>query len=119
MFSVQDLARLESERNLWLATLHPDGKPHLVPIWFVWLADKVYLCTSKTSVKARNISRNPDVVFALQDGDDPVVVHASAKILPEPPEAVISEFIKKFNWDIRSDQTYNAVIEITPVRVVL
>jgi len=34
-----------------------DGRPHLVPIWFVLHADKLYVCTTPSSVKARNIHR--------------------------------------------------------------
>jgi general stress protein 26 len=119
MLTSSDRARLESARNLWLATVRPDASPHLVPIWFVWWNDKAYLCTSLDSVKARNIRMNPRVVFALEDGDDPVLLEATARILAEPPPEVVDAFLKKFEWDIRGDSTYNGVIELSPVRVVL
>jgi F420H(2)-dependent biliverdin reductase len=119
MIQTQDQQRLETSRNLWLATVRPNGSPHLVPIWFVWVNDKAYLCTSNESVKARNISRNPRVAFALEDGDDPVLIQGTAKLLDEFPVDVVAAFQKKFNWNIRSDSTYNTLIEITPERVVL
>jgi PPOX class probable F420-dependent enzyme len=119
MLSDKDQLRLRNERNLWLATVRPNGTPHLVPIWYVWLDDKAYLCTAQNSVKARNIAREPRVVFALQDGDDPIVIEAHAQLLQEIPARVIDAFQEKFTWDIRGDATYNAVVEITPTRVVL
>ena len=119
MFELHDRQRLETERNLWLATTCPNGSPHLVPIWFVWLDDKVYLCTSAGSVKARNVIKNPHVSVALENGDDPVVIQGMAKILDEPSAEVIEAFQRKFDWNIRGDGTYNAVIEITPSRLIL
>lgn len=114
-----DIRRLETARNLWLASVRPNGTPHLVPIWFVWHDASVYLCTGESSVKARNIAKNPSVVFALEDGDDPVVIEGQAKILADAPEGVIRAFQEKFDWDIRGDSTYNRLIEIVPKRLVL
>jgi F420H(2)-dependent biliverdin reductase len=117
--TASDQARLETARNLWLATVRPNGAPHLVPIWFVWLDDNVYLCTSKESVKARNIMQNSRIAFALEDGDDPVLIEGTAQIVDSVPQGVVEAFAKKFDWNIQGDGTYNAVIEITPLRVVL
>jgi general stress protein 26 len=119
IFDPADIQRLETERNLWLASVRPNGSPHLVPIWFVWHDDKAFLCTSRESVKARNISKNPNVVFALQDGDNPLVIQAAAQILDEVPKEVTDAFKRKFDWDIQGDKIYNAVVELTPVSVVL
>ena len=45
-------ARLQTERNIWLATTRPNGKPHLIPIWFVWLNERFYKPTD-TKAKPR------------------------------------------------------------------
>ncbi|TAH52506.1 MAG: pyridoxamine 5'-phosphate oxidase [Chloroflexota bacterium] len=119
MITPNDLQRLENARNLWLATVRPNGAPHLVPIWFVWLDEKAYLCTALDSVKARNIRQNPRVAFALEDGDDPVLMEGTARILENGTPEIVQAFQKKFNWDIRGDGTYNTIIEITPTRMVL
>jgi hypothetical protein len=118
MLSAQDRERLQTSRNLWLATVRPNGSPHLVPIWFVWLNDKVYLCTSRNSVKGRNIAANGRIAFALEDGDDPLVIEGNALLLDSAPPELVEAFQKKFDWNITGDSTYNAVVEITPSRVV-
>lgn len=118
-FSVSDIQRLETARNLWLATVRPNGAPHLVPIWFVWHSDKAYICTSKASVKARNILHESRIAFALEDGGDPVVIEGTTQILDEAPPEIIEAFQRKFDWSIVADPTYNAIVEITPIRVVL
>ena len=59
--------RLTTERNIWLATTRTDGRPHLTPIWFVWLHDKIYVCTQGKAVKTRNLAANPNVAFSLEN----------------------------------------------------
>lgn len=116
MLESTDIQRLETARNIWLATVRPNGSPHLVPIWFVWHANKVYICTAKSSVKARNILKHSKIALALEDGDDPLVIEGEAAFLDQVPAELVSAFQSKFDWDIRTDETYNTVIEITPTR---
>lgn len=110
--------RLDSARNIWLATVRPDGRPHLVPIWFVVAAGRWYICTGAESIKARNLQANPRVALALEDGDQPFVVEGTARrVTPSP--AVVRKFKDKFDWDITADADYGAVFEITVTRQVL
>lgn len=109
------MSRLESERNVWLATVRPSGKPHLVPIWFVWVDDRFWICTS-ASTKTRNIAANSLVSVALESGDDPIVAEGTAIVHTSTyPRAVAEAFADKFDWDITqpaSDGSYDALIEI-------
>jgi hypothetical protein len=34
--------RLEAEQNIWLSSVQPDGRPHLIPVWFVWRGGRLY-----------------------------------------------------------------------------
>jgi nitroimidazol reductase NimA-like FMN-containing flavoprotein (pyridoxamine 5'-phosphate oxidase superfamily) len=43
--------RLETKANIWLASVRADGRPHLVPVWFAWCEDKLYICIQSKSVK--------------------------------------------------------------------
>ncbi len=107
-----DDPRLRAERNVWLATARPDGRPHLVPVWFVWLRQRVYICTSSRSVKVRNIAANPSAALALEDGDRPLIVEGQAVLLwPPYPSDVVSAFKQKYDWDISGDATYDVLIE--------
>jgi F420H(2)-dependent biliverdin reductase len=109
--------RLQTEQNLWLATVHPTGAPHLVPIWFVWVAGKIYLCTAADSVKVRNLTQNPHVSIALEDGNQPIVIEGLAQPIGTAPKPVIEAFKKKYDWTISTDSEYNQVIEIEPERI--
>ena len=109
--SVPAASRLETARNVWLATVRADGRPHLVPIWFVTHADCWYLCTAPGSVKARNLSVNPNVALALEDGDQPYIVEGQARPLTASPD-VIAKFKAKYDWDITTDPHYSQVFEV-------
>jgi hypothetical protein len=110
--------RLQSERNVWLATTRPNGKPHLIPIWFVWLNERFYLCTSdENSVKVRNLRADPRASVALEDGNNPIIAECKAQISAKPfPSEVVQAFKQKFDWDIDSDQSYHLLIELTPAK---
>ena len=113
----QALARLESEANIWLATVRPDGRPHLVPVWFAWHNEKVYACIEAGSVKAGNIRQNPRVSLALENGSQPVIAEGMAVLLsPSWPEAIAAIFKAKYDWDIATDSQYDTLVEITPAR---
>jgi PPOX class probable F420-dependent enzyme len=107
--------RLLTERNVWLATVRVDGRPHLVPIWFVWVNDRFYICTEAKSVKVRNLRTNPRAVVSLENGNQPLIAEGVAR-LPDgpPPPEVVAAFKEKYDWDITTDASYNALVEITP-----
>ena len=45
MLTPETTQRLQTEANIWLATVRPDGQPHLVPLWFAWHEGQIFLCT--------------------------------------------------------------------------
>ncbi|MCC7360011.1 MAG: pyridoxamine 5'-phosphate oxidase family protein [Anaerolineales bacterium] len=116
--SVPTASRLEAARNVWLATVRPDGRPHLVPIWFVTAADRWYLCTAPNSVKARNLGANPHVALALEDGDQPYIVEGRARPVTPDPD-LIAQFKTKYDWDITTDAHYTQVFEVVVSRRVM
>ena len=110
-------SRLAHERNIWLATARADGTPHLVPIWFVWWDEQAWICTSPKSVKARNMSLQPKVMFALEDGDKPALAEAIASRVEAPfAHELASAFKAKYGWDINADSDYGAVFAIKVTR---
>jgi F420H(2)-dependent biliverdin reductase len=105
-----DLERLAA-RNVWVATVRPDGRPHLVPVWFVVDDGKWYIVTPPDSVKARNLQHNAQISLALEDGDNPYVVEGMARAASPSPQ-VARLFKQKYDWDIMVDTTYTLTIEV-------
>src|SRR5437763_10532134 len=71
--------QLVASRSYWVCTTRPDGRPHAMPVWGLWLADRLLFSTDPTSLKARNFTDRPDVVVHLESGDDVVVLESRAE----------------------------------------
>jgi len=54
-----------------LATLMPDGKPQVTPVWADFDGSHVLINSAKGRVKDRNMRRDPRVSLALIDPDNP------------------------------------------------
>lgn len=94
--------RLDHDRNVWLCTLRADGSPHVVPVWFVHLRERWWIGVSTSSVKARNVLRDPRVSLALEDGDAPVVAQGLATLHDHFPPDVLAAFRGRYAWDPRT-----------------
>jgi hypothetical protein len=111
------LKRLGSEPNIWLATTRPGGRPHLVPVWFVWKRRRFYLCIESGSVKGRNLLDQPRVSLALEDGSRPVICEGEAARVPYPwPTEVVRAFKEKYDWSIDPKDRYDQLIRVKPIR---
>ena len=52
-----------------LATIGPDGQPHLTAMWYAVVDGEIWLETKAKSQKAVNLKRDPRVSFLIEDGD--------------------------------------------------
>jgi PPOX class probable F420-dependent enzyme len=59
---------LAGSRSMTLATVSPDGQPHLVAMWFALLDGQICFETKAKSQKAVNLRRNPAVSCLVEDG---------------------------------------------------
>jgi len=54
-----------------LATLMPDGRPQVTPVWCYLEGDKVLFNSAKGRQKDKNVRRDPRVALAIVDPDNP------------------------------------------------
>ena len=67
--TIAEVARLLDEvRTATLATIGPDGRPHLAAMWFVAQGIDVLLWTYASSQKARNLERDPRAGVLAETG---------------------------------------------------
>lgn len=90
-------------RNYWVATTRPDGRPHVVPVWGLWLADTVYFSTDPKSRKGRNVAANPAAVIHLESGDDTVIFEGEIERATEAD--LLARFVDGYDakYQIRPD----------------
>jgi hypothetical protein len=94
--------RLSKARNYWIATTWPDGRPHAMPVWGVWLADRFCFSTGQQSRKARNLAVSPRCVVCAEPGNCTTIVEGVAELVTDP------SFLKRFgvayqakyDWDM-------------------
>jgi nitroimidazol reductase NimA-like FMN-containing flavoprotein (pyridoxamine 5'-phosphate oxidase superfamily) len=56
---------LHGTRTAKVATVMADGAPHLAPVWFVLDGERVVFTTGASSVKGRNLRRDPRIALAV------------------------------------------------------
>ena len=57
----------KSKLNLLLGTIDPKGEPNVHPVWYYYENGKLYVETSKSSSKVKNIKNNNAVYFCIDD----------------------------------------------------
>ena len=82
------LNRSQGPRNYWVATNRPDGPPHVVPVWGVWVSDRFHFFTDLDSLKGRNIRRDRRTVVHLESGDNVVILEGELLLQPSTAETV-------------------------------
>jgi len=75
--------RLVGSRDYWVATVGPDGSPHVTPVWGVWVQGAGWFSSSRQSRKARNIGACGPVVLTTDDSSEPVVVEGDAVLVTD------------------------------------
>jgi general stress protein 26 len=71
--------RLAASRNYWVATVWPEGRAHLMPVWGMWNEGAFWFSSSNGSRKARNLMADPRCTVATEDADSPVVLEGMAR----------------------------------------
>jgi len=88
--------RLTEALHYWLCTVRPNGRPHAVPKWAVYLKGKIYFDGSPDTRHARNIVTNQHVVVHLESGEDVVIVEGVAKASGKPAFELATEIAKAY-----------------------
>ncbi len=77
-------ARLIDAPQYWMATTRPDGRPHVVPRWGVWLDGRLWYDGAPTTVHVRNLQKNPACTLHLENGWRAVIIDGSSR-QADPP----------------------------------
>jgi PPOX class probable F420-dependent enzyme len=81
---------LERARAAKAATVRPDGRPHITPVWFDLDGDDLVFTTWHTTVKARDLRRDPRISLCVDDERPPfsfVLIEGTARLSDNLDEA--------------------------------
>lgn len=82
----------EGHKTAKLATVRKDGRPHVVPVWFVLDGDDLVFTTWHTAVKAANMRRDPRVSICVDEEHPPfafVQIEGTAAIAEEAGDLLL------------------------------
>ncbi len=76
--------RLRSAINYWLCSVRPDGRPHVIPRWGVWVQNAFYYDGSPETRHAKNIQGNPAVALHLESGEQAIILEGRSAPVGRP-----------------------------------
>lgn len=99
---------LTGSRNYWVCSTRPDGRPHAMPVWALWIDGALWFSTDPNSFKARNLARSPEVVIHLESGDEVCVIEGGVRRIgvADLPAVFVDAYAEKY--DIRLELTDDA-----------
>ena len=69
MTAAEAAAFLEESRTVTCATIGRDGRPHLMPLWYVVRGGELWAWTYAKSQKVRNLERDARCTLQIEAGD--------------------------------------------------
>jgi hypothetical protein len=114
--------RLIASHDYWLATTWPDGRPHVMPVWGVWLDDALWFSSGLRARKARNLAHDPRCTLTTDNPFEPVVVDGAAERTTDLPTiarfaaAVDAKYGTDYGPDFY-DPDQNACLRVAPTTV--
>ena len=108
-----------------LATLMPDGSPHVSPVWVDVENGHVVINTAEGRLKPENMRRDPRVALSVTDPDDPYsavlirgraaeITHESAD---EHIDAMAQKYLDQETYPFRQPGEVRVKVRIEPERV--
>ncbi len=113
-------ARLEAARHYWLATVRPDGRPHVVPLDGLWVDGLWYFGGSDEAVKHRNLVANPHASLHLEEAGSAVIVEGRCSF--DPPTKSTAKRLsaaskQKYGYGMPASAYQAGVWTLSPARV--
>jgi PPOX class probable F420-dependent enzyme len=93
--------RLERSHDYWVATTRPDGRPHVMPVWGVFVDGEFWFSSGRKSRKARNLAANPACAITTDNAYEPVVIDGTAEVVFD--SAGIGGFVTAINAKYKTD----------------
>ena len=95
----QVAAQLTDAKHYWVCSVRPDGRPHVVPRWCVFVDGKIYYDGSPETRHAINIESNPNVSVHLESGWEAVILEGTSREAGNPSAELgkkLSQAYKKY-----------------------
>src|SRR5712692_7054045 len=83
---------LDTVHTAKLATVRPDGRAHVAPVWFDLDGEEIVFNTGENTIKGKNIRRDRRVTLCVDDEKPPfayVIFEGNARIMSPTPDELV------------------------------
>jgi PPOX class probable F420-dependent enzyme len=90
----------------WLATINPDGSPHVTGVGALWADGCFWFETGRRTRKGRNLARDPRCTLSVAAQEFDLVVEGEASVVTDP--ATVAGMAARWaakGWPARPDET--------------
>ena len=96
--------RLNKNHNYWITTVKPDGSPHTMVVWGLWLDGEFLFSTGRRSRKARNLAENQRCVICTEKANEAVILEGVAEEVADVTlrRKFLAIYERKYAWDMSS-----------------
>ncbi len=112
-----------------LATVKPDGSPHVTPVWHYYDGEKLYVVAEESAFKVRNARHEPRVSLSIATHSQPykyVLVNGTAAVsherIPELVRIMAVNYLGREEGEEYTDRVLKELsfctITVTPTSVV-
>ncbi|MFZ3069692.1 MAG: pyridoxamine 5'-phosphate oxidase family protein [Anaerolineaceae bacterium] len=125
---------LEAPRLARMATVDKQGQPHVVPVWYGWDGESIWISAYADTRKIKNLEENPLISIAVDEVGESektsaVILEGQAQLLREPREFLRGQFLWIYKRYVGEEhimeKTYqewiedplNTLIKLTPRKV--
>jgi hypothetical protein len=97
--------RMTNTQNYWIATVSPNGSPHVVPVWGLWVENALYFSGGADTRWMRNLAQNPAMSVHLDSSEDVVTMEGVVERLTDPQHPIVPKLdaASKAKYQMGSD----------------
>src|ERR1700690_2572121 len=94
--------RLTKSHNYWIVTARPDGRPHLMVVWGMWMDGEFYFSTGRRSRKGQNLVTNSNCVIGTENAADAAIVEGVSHEVMDIPlrRKFLADYQRKYKFDM-------------------
>jgi PPOX class probable F420-dependent enzyme len=90
----------------WLATINPDGSPHVTAVGALWVDGTFWFQTGERTRKGKNLARDPRCTISLATHEFDLVIEGTARIVNDPATvATMAERWAEGGWPASVDES--------------
>jgi hypothetical protein len=95
-----------NRHTAWLATVNPDGSPHVTGIGALWVEGSFWFETGAGTRKGRNLARDPRCTLSVATQEFDLTVEGEARrVVDRVTVAAMAERWATHGWPARVDET--------------